>query len=91
MRIAVLSVAKGDPYAIRLGAHYIAPLETLKTFSQSVLLRESYNAKLLSEELKGLGLPSAVIKINNPWYYRKKIQKAGLELASPIMQMKIFP
>ena len=54
------------------GPHFIVPSESLKRFSGAVLLRESLNGELLQQELSALGFSGAIVKISNPWYYRKK-------------------
>jgi hypothetical protein len=54
------------------GPHYIVPSKILKTYSGSILLREELSEDLLRKELEGLGLAGGIVRINNPWYYRKK-------------------
>ena len=54
------------------GPHYIIPSEVLKTYSGNVLLREEFDEELLNKELKELNLAGPVLRIANPWYYRKK-------------------
>jgi hypothetical protein len=54
------------------GPHYIMPSEVLKTYSGQVLLREYYDDDLLAKELEELNLLGNIVKVNNPWYYRKK-------------------
>lgn len=54
------------------GPRYIVPSKVLKTYSGSVLLREEFDENLLYKELEELGLKGYIIKVVNPWYYRKK-------------------
>ena len=54
------------------GPNFIVPSETLKKFSGTVRLREMLDEDLLKQELKELELSGPVVRIANPWYYRKK-------------------
>jgi hypothetical protein len=54
------------------GPHYIVPSEIFKTYSGSVLLREEFDEDLLHKQLEELGFAGPIVKITNPWYYRKK-------------------
>lgn len=54
------------------GPHYIVPSEIFKTYSGSVLLREEFDEDLLHKQLEELRFAGSIIKITNPWYYRKK-------------------
>ncbi|MCF8082666.1 MAG: hypothetical protein K9M96_06210 [Deltaproteobacteria bacterium] len=54
------------------GPHFIVPSKSLSSFSGVVRLRESFDEALLYKELENLGLSGAVMKVTNPWYYRKK-------------------
>jgi len=54
------------------GPHYIVPTEVIKTYSGSVLLREEFDEDLLHKELEEVGLTGHVVRVTNPWYYRKK-------------------
>ena len=73
------------------GPHFIVPSETLKKFSGSVLLRESYDPKLLRQELESLGMPMAVVRINNPWYYRKKGTETWIAIGESDDENENFP
>jgi hypothetical protein len=48
------------------------PTDLIEKYSGPVQLRESLDRKLLAQELKEQGLPQIVVKITNPWYYRRK-------------------
>jgi hypothetical protein len=73
------------------GPHFIVPSETLKKFSGRVLLRESHDDKLLRDELKALGISGAVVKINNPWYYRKKDTESWIGIGESDDANENFP
>jgi hypothetical protein len=62
------------------GPHFIVPSEGFEKFSGLVLLRESVDDKLLRKELETLGLKGAIVKINNPWYYRKKETESWIKI-----------
>jgi hypothetical protein len=61
------------------GPRYIVPSEVLKKYSGSVLLREELDEELLEKELAALGLTGPVLRITNPWYYRRKDATSGLK------------
>ncbi len=54
------------------GPHYIVPSDVFRSYSGTVQLREEFDEDLLSKELEDLGLPKRIVRITNPWYYRKK-------------------
>jgi hypothetical protein len=54
------------------GPHYIVPSVVLGSYSGNVVLRENFNEDLLSKEMETLGISGPIIKISNPWYFRKK-------------------
>jgi len=54
------------------GPRYIVPSEVLKKYSGNVLLREDFDEDLVSKELEELGLAGPIMRVTNPWYYRKK-------------------
>jgi len=54
------------------GPHYIVPSQVLEKYSGSVLLREEFSEDLLRKELEDLGLTGPIMRVTNPWYYRKK-------------------
>jgi hypothetical protein len=54
------------------GPHYIVPSEVLKKYSGKVLLREELDEELLGKELTELGLTGPILRVTNPWYYRRK-------------------
>jgi hypothetical protein len=54
------------------GPHYIVPSTVLKKYSGNVMLREEYDQDLLDKELAEMNLTGPILRISNPWYYRKK-------------------
>jgi hypothetical protein len=54
------------------GPHYLVPTEALKKYSGNVVLREEFDEDLVNKELEELGLAGPIMRVNNPWYYRKK-------------------
>jgi hypothetical protein len=54
------------------GPYYIVPSDVLKSYSGAVVLRETLDEELLQKDLEMLGISGSIIKISNPWYYRKK-------------------
>lgn len=54
------------------GPNYIIPSEVIKSYSGTVSLRENLNEELLRKELNEMGVMGPVMRITNPWYFRKK-------------------
>jgi hypothetical protein len=54
------------------GPHFIVPTGTSQKYSGAVRLRETLDRELIAAELADLGLPQKVVKVTNPWYYRKQ-------------------
>jgi len=62
------------------GPHYIVPSETLKSYSGGVLLREELDEELLHNELQAFGISEPIVRITNPWYYRKKNTETWIKI-----------
>jgi hypothetical protein len=73
------------------GPHFIVPSESLKSFSGVVRLRESLNEDLLHKELKELGISGAIVKIANPWYFRKKGAGSWIKIGESDDMQENFP
>ena len=58
--------------AIDWGPHFIVPTDVIESYSGAVQLRETLDRELLAKDLAEHGLPQRVVKIANPWYYRRK-------------------
>jgi len=54
------------------GPHFIVPSEVFEDYSGAVLLREEFDDALLHKELEELELSGPILRVTNPWYYRKK-------------------
>jgi len=77
--------------AYNWGPRYIVPSEAIKTYSGSVLLREEYDEDLLYKELEELGFTGRIVKINNPWYYRKKNSDTWIHIGESQDERRYFP
>jgi len=73
------------------GPHYIVPSEVIKSYSGAVLLREELEEELLKKELDELGLPGPVVKVVNPWYYRKKNSDTWIKIGESSDKQQNFP
>ena len=73
------------------GPHFIVPSESLTSFSGVVRLRESLNEDLLHKELEELGISGAVVKIANPWYFRKKGTGSWIKIGESQDMEENFP
>ncbi len=73
------------------GPHFIVPSESLKTFSGVVRLRERLNEDLLHKELEELGISGPVVKIVNPWYFRKKGAGSWIKIGESDDMEENFP
>jgi hypothetical protein len=73
------------------GPHYIVPSGVIKTYSGNVLLREEYDEALLHKELAEIGLTGRIVKVNNPWYYRKKDTDTWIQIGESQDEHRFFP
>jgi hypothetical protein len=73
------------------GPHYIVPSEALKSYSGNVRLREELNEDLLRKELEGFGISGPIVRINNPWYYRKKNTDTWIMVGESDDRQENFP
>jgi hypothetical protein len=73
------------------GPHYIVPSEVLKTYSGSVQLREKLDEELLRKELEELGLVGPILRIANPWYYRRKNTESWIKIGESEDEQENFP
>jgi hypothetical protein len=73
------------------GPHYIVPSEVLKTYSGAVQLREELNEELLQKELEELGFAGPVVRIVNPWYYRRKDTGSWVKIGESEDKQQNFP
>jgi hypothetical protein len=73
------------------GPHCIIPTEVIKTYSGSVLLREKFDEALLHKELEEIGLTGQVVRVTNPWYYRKKNSDTWIKIGESDDIRRNFP
>ncbi|MCF8145998.1 MAG: hypothetical protein K9N21_18985 [Deltaproteobacteria bacterium] len=73
------------------GPHFIVPSESLTSFSGVVRLRESLDEELLHKEMEELGISGAVVKITNPWYFRKKGTGSWIKIGESQDMEENFP
>lgn len=62
------------------GPHFIVPSKVFDSYSGNVLLREEFDEGLLQKELEDLGLSGFVLRVTNPWYFRKKDTDTWLKI-----------
>jgi hypothetical protein len=77
--------------AINWGPHFIVPSEAAKRFTGIVVLRENFDEALLRKELEVLGLAGAVVKVSNPWYFRKKATDTWIKVGESEDRSENFP
>jgi hypothetical protein len=73
------------------GPHYIVPSEVLKKYSGNVLLREEFEEDLLRKELEELSLTGPIVRVANPWYYRKKNTDTWIKIGESKDRQENFP
>jgi hypothetical protein len=73
------------------GPHFIVPSEGLTKFSGVVRLREKFTEESLRKELDSLGLSGAIVKVTNPWYYRRKNTDTWVKIGESDDENENFP
>jgi hypothetical protein len=73
------------------GPHFIVPSEALKSYSGVVKLREELDEDLLNKELAELGVAGNIVRITNPWYYRKKGAQTWIKVGESADKRENFP
>ncbi len=73
------------------GPQYIVPSEAIKSYSGAVRLRETFDEDLLRKDLAELGLSGTVVKVTNPWYYRKKNSTTWIKIGESDNREENFP
>ncbi len=73
------------------GPRYIVPSDVLKSYSGAVRLREQLDEDLLRKELEELGLTGPVVRVANPWYYRKKNTDTWIKIGESEDRQENFP
>jgi hypothetical protein len=62
------------------GPHFIVPTGTTEKYSGPIRLRETLDKQLIAKELAALGLPQKVVRVTNPWYYRKRGTESWIKI-----------
>jgi hypothetical protein len=73
------------------GPLYIVPSGALKSYSGGVRLREEFNEDLLRKELEEFGFSGPILRITNPWYYRKKGTDTWIKIGESDDRHENFP
>jgi len=73
------------------GPYYIVPSEALKKYSGNVLLREEFEKDLAVKELEELGFTGPIVRVTNPWYYRKKNTDTWIKIGESDNMSENFP
>ncbi len=73
------------------GPYYFVPSSCCKAHAGKVVLSESLDYDLLRQELIASGSPLEVVRISNPWYYRKKDADTWVMIAESSDSESGFP
>jgi hypothetical protein len=73
------------------GPHYIVPSEVMKSYSRAVQLREEFDEDALCKELEEMNLKGPVVRLYNPWYYRKKNAETWIKIGESSDRQQNFP
>ena len=73
------------------GPHYMVPSKIVKNYSSTVILREQFNEELLHKELDALKITGPILRIANPWYYRKKGLNTWIKIGESEDRKNNFP
>ena len=73
------------------GPHYIVPSEVMKSYSGAVQLREEFDEDALRKELEEMNLTGPVVRVSNPWYYRKKNTETWIKIGESSDRQQNFP
>ena len=73
------------------GPYYIVPSGVSQSYSGAIKLREQFDEALLKKELEALNLSKAILKISNPWYYRKKNTDTWIKIGESEDSLRNFP
>jgi hypothetical protein len=77
--------------AYNWGPHYIVPSKVMESYSGAVRLREEFDEDLLRKELEELGLTGPVVRVTNPWYYRRKNTDTWIKIGESADKQENFP
>jgi small-conductance mechanosensitive channel len=73
------------------GPRYLVPSDVIKVYSGAMQLREELDEDLLHKELEEMGISGPVVKIENPWYYRRKGTETWIKIGESSDKAQNFP
>lgn len=73
------------------GPHFIVPSKAIKEYSGHVQLREGFDEALLAKQLRQLSIAGSIVKVTNPWYYRKKGDDSWIKIGESEAIADNFP
>jgi hypothetical protein len=73
------------------GPRYIVPSNVIKSYSGAIQLREELDEDLLDKELEELGITGPIVRVVNPWYYRKKEDDTWIKIGESTDKKQNFP
>ena len=73
------------------GPHFIVPSKAIKEYSGHVQLREGLDEHLLAKELRQLNIAGSIVKVTNPWYFRKMGEDSWIKIGESEAMADNFP
>jgi hypothetical protein len=73
------------------GPHYIVPSGVMKSYAGAVQLREELDEDLLRQEMEELKLTGPIVRITNPWYFRRKGTDTWIRIGESTDRQQNFP
>jgi hypothetical protein len=73
------------------GPRYIVPSNVIKSYSGAIQLREELDEDLLNKDLEELGITGPIVRVVNPWYYRKKDEDTWIKIGESADKQQNFP
>jgi len=73
------------------GPRYIVPSNVIKSYSGAIQLREELDEDLLDKDLEELGITGPIVRVVNPWYYRKKDEDTWIKIGESSDKQQNFP
>lgn len=73
------------------GPRYIVPSQALNSYSGAVRLREELDEDVLRQDLEELGLTGPIVRVTNPWYYRRKNTDTWIKIGESEDRGENFP
>jgi len=73
------------------GPNYIVPSGVMKSYAGAVQLREELDEDLLRQEMAELKLAGPIVRIANPWYFRRKGTGTWIKVGESTDRQQNFP